>query len=590
MKVATFIAEWIAKNAPHVYAVPGGMAMHLNDAICHHPGISVLGMHHEQACAYAAEAHARVTGRPAVVHVTCGPGGINALTGIHCAYTDSIPMLVIAGQVAVNMIAPYGMRQLGATEGKFIECAKPITKFADTVYDPAHIDWYLETALHYATTGRKGPAVLEIPIDVSGEEINSVVSPLEIRERAVSDDVKDKARKAVELLARSERPVIIIGNGVRDAVPALDRLLEYRLIPVVSSWNASDIFYDGDPWYVGRCGQFGDRAANFAVQNADLILAIGTRLSIPQIGHHAHLFAPNAKKIIVDIDPAELKKHTINVDLAVCADAAEFLEDLSSRVFGDDLTWPARCRQWKRNYPVCLQEYRNQQSPRINSYAFIDELSNHLPDDAIVVTDVGMSFVGTMQALRLKRGQRLFHSSGLAPMGYGLPAAIGACMASDKKRPVVLIAGDGGMMFNVQELATIAHHRLPISIFVYENDGYHAMRATQANYFGRESLSSKQSGISCPDFTAVGLAFGVTVERIHALPDARWFKNHFDGAKHRPILVAMTVPRDQPLIPRVQSRIENGKFVPVSLEDMYPYLPREELARNMVAVENAAVQ
>lgn len=586
MKVAQLIADWIAEVAPQVYAVPGGMAMHLNDAICHHPGISVLGMHHEQACAYAAEAHARVTGKPAVVHVTCGPGGINALTGIACAYVDSLPMIVVAGQVARSVTTLGSPRQLGPTESPFLAMAEPVTKLAVQLSEK-NVERALELAFRRAVTGRKGPVVIEVPIDVSAA--NVAQSTQDWRKAMFLGDpvaaplskLQYKAKQAADLLAKAERPVIIVGNGVRlgGACEEFRAFVDASVIPVVSSWNGADIIGDHSR-YIGRVGQFGDRASNLAIQNADLILAIGTRLSIPQIGHHTHLFAPNAKKIVVDIDPAELKKPTLTIDMAIAVDAREFIRAVIPYMPDSyPVAWLARCMTWRDDYPVILPEYRDEKYG-INTYAFIDELSRHLDDDAIVVTDVGMAFVSTMQALKLKRGQRLFHSSGLAPMGYGLPAAIGACIASGKKRQVVLIAGDGGMMFNLQELQTIAHHQLPIAIFVYENDGYHAMRQTQANYFGRESLSSNHSGISCPSFIGVAKAFGIS-QMLLWEGDLGQVKTCVDYARRGPVLTIVKVPRDQPLIPRVQSRMENGKFVPVSLDDMYPYLSRDELAATM---------
>jgi acetolactate synthase-1/2/3 large subunit len=582
VKVSDIIADWLAEVSPHVYAVSGGGAMHLNDSICHHPGIKVTAMHHEQACAYAADAHARVTNKPAAIMVTCGPGGPNALTGIAAAFIDSIPMIVIAGQVSSTTIGGSWLRQLGATDGNFIAMAEPVTKYAVTVRRADAVPFYLEKAWEYATTGRPGPVILEVPLDVSAADAPDVrarvLPPAKKRENYQIDE-------CMKLLYESKRPVIIIGNGVRlsGACSEFREFASYIGLPVVSSWNGADIFGYHD-YFIGRSGVFGDRASNFAVQNADLILAIGTRLSIPQIGHQSHLFAPNAKKIVVDIDSNEMHKPTLKIDLPIVSDAGRFIHLLLPHLpykskWGE---WLSTVQGWRDKYPVVLPEYREEKNG-INSYAFIDELGRNLSDDAIVVTDVGMAFVGTMQSLRLRGGQRLFHSSGLAPMGYGLPAAIGACLSCEKSRQVVLIAGDGGMMFNLQELQTVAQHELPITMFILQNDGYHAMRATQMNYFGRESIASEKSGVTCPDFLRVAKSFGIEAEWLPSLDAITYRLAHW---KIGPSLSTVDVPRDQPLQPRVQSRMEHGKFVPVSLEDMWPYLPRDELAAIMATSTN----
>ncbi len=594
MKVAEHIANWIAGltyvGAPddsvmvqsRVYGAVGAGAMHLNDAIAHHPGIRFLPMHHEQAASFAAEADARVSGRPGIVHVTSGPGVTNVATGVACAYADSIPMIVIAGQVETRTLMDgSGIRQMGVSEVDGVALMASITKYAACVTDLQDIDSELGYALQMATSGRPGPVYLEFPLDVQGAELPTQLPwvPKIAPVRGFEIDIPRFAK----LLRASQRPVLIVGNGVRLAAACteINRLIDALQLPVLTSWNASDIVPNTHPCYIGRFGLFGDRAGNFAVQNADLVISIGCRLGIPQVGHHPELFAPHAKRIVVDIDPAEATKPYLHPDLAVVADAKEFLTALLAsdvpQQAGRWPSWKSRCLQWKVAYPLMRPEYRDSRDG-VNAYVFMRELSAHLPEDTIVVTDVGTAFVCSQQALQLNGRQRLFHSSGIAPMGYGLPAAIGACLAGNG-RPVVCITGDGGIMFNLQELATIAHHKLPIAIFVLANGGYRTMQVTQGNHFGRESGASPTSGIGYTDIGEIGRAFGVPSFDIHEIADLPIATRPDPG----PVLLQIHLAPDQQIMPRVQSRMENGEFVPVRLEDMWPHLPPEEMAKNMEA-------
>jgi acetolactate synthase I/II/III large subunit len=602
MKVAERIANWIdalshdemrpgtadsnvncIRPRTRVYGVVGAGAMHLNDAIAHHPGIRFLPMHHEQAASFAAEADARVSGKPGIVMVTSGPGVTNAMTGVACAFADSIPMIVIAGQVeARTLMDGSGIRQMGVSEVDGVALMTPITKYAACVTDLESIDYELGYALQMATSGRPGPVYLEFPLDVQGAELpwQHLWLPQSAPSRGFELDIP----RFFKMLRAAQRPVLIVGNGVRlaGACEAVNRLIEEFQIPTLTSWNASDIVPNSHPCYIGRFGLFGDRAGNFAVQNADLLISIGCRLSIPQVGHHPELFAPQAKRIIIDVDPAEATKPYLRPDLAIIADVKDFLAALFDGIefYRSDRrpAWKARCMQWKLSYPLMRPEYRETKDG-VNAYVFMRELSAHLPADAIVVTDVGTAFVCSQQALQLNGRQRLFHSSGIAPMGYGLPAAIGACLAGNG-RPIVCICGDGGIMFNLQELATIAHHKLPIAIFVLANGGYRTMQVTQGNYFGRESGASKTSGIKCPDFESLARTFEI---------DCGWIDDHHNLGEDiewalkrgRPTLQQVHLAPDQQIRPRVQSRMENGAFVPVRLEDMWPHLPPEELAKNM---------
>lgn len=584
MKVSEYIAEFVAQHAQRVYGVCGAGAMHLNDALANHPKLRVISMQHEQAAAMAAEADARVSGGIGVVSVTAGPGGSNALTGVACAYVDSIPMLIIAGQVTSwTMIGNSGLRQLGMNELDMVAMMRPVTKYSVSVTNPNMIRYILEHAVHAATHGRKGPVFIEVSLDVQAAEIE----PRELmrfHERSGPDStlyLKTKVGEVLKALGASKRPVVIVGNGVRlsGAIAEFRRVFDHLGVPVVSSWGAADIMPTDHDYYIGRCGLFGDRASNFAVQGADLILAIGTRLSVAQIGHASNLFAPNAKKILVDIDKNEVcSKPTFRPDIGVIADAHEFLSQFWPHVQVPSLydEWTKHCQQMKAMYHPDIGTPAN----GINSYFFVDQLSQHMEEGAVVVTDVGFCFIPTMQTLKLKEGQRLIHSGGVSPMGWGLPAAIGAAFAGAKQ--TVCLTGDGGLMMNLQELQTIAHHQLPIAIFIFENSGYATMRIAQRNHFKREVMSGPKSGMSLPDFAKVARAFGIYVMEFnvqnalaHSLPSI------FDISSQGPVIVVMHMEADELIMPRVQARTENGKFLPTDIADMWPHLPRDEYAANL---------
>jgi acetolactate synthase-1/2/3 large subunit len=579
--VAGFLADLSKRGSPYapalahrtrVYMVCGAGAMHLNDSICHHPGIDVMAFHHEQAATFAAEADARVTNDIAVVHVTAGPGGTNTVTGLACAYVDSIPLLVIAGQVTSHtMVKHTGCRQLGMNELDMVSIVQPVTKYAITVLEPFMIRYHLERAVSAAMSGRRGPVWVEIPLDVQAAEIDSErltgFNDAEVAVIGNTTYLREKAAEVVAMLDRAERPLLLIGNGVRlaGACSEMRELVQRLGIPVVSSWNASDIIPTDHGCYIGRCGIFGDRMSNSAVQNADLILAIGTRLSVAQIGHHANLFAPKAKKIIVDIDRNESDKPTVRADLVVTADARDFLVRLLERAV-------PRLEEFWFDKPCPVGRWVDTPAGAgVDAYRFVELLNEHLDDGAIVVTDVGFSFIPAMQRLRLKEGQRLFHSSGVSPMGWGLPAAIGACRAAPS-RQIICLTGDGGLMMNLQELQTIAHHRLPISIFVFANDGYATMRIAQNNHFGRESVAGVKSGLSIPDLVDLAEGFGLFCKVLPSAESLSWWA----AWDVLPEFVILEMAPGQVIAPRVQSRTRDGKFIPTPLDDMWPYPTESE--------------
>jgi acetolactate synthase-1/2/3 large subunit len=592
-KVSEYIADFVASlGVTHVFGVTGGGAMHLNDSLGNHPGYEFISTHHEQSAAMAAEGYSRIVNSVGVLQVTSGPGCTNALTGVAGAWIDSIPMLVISGQVTRNtLIADSQVRQLGVQEIDAIALARPITKYSRMVTEASKIRYHLEKAVHLATSGRPGPVWLDIPLDIQSARINPDTlkgySPDPIRNIDTEGNLEAQVGECLKLLQQAQRPVVISGYGVRLAGATEDFLALTSQIgaPVVSSWNTSDVFAWNDPLYVGRAGLFGDRASNFAVQNADVLLIIGSRMSIPQTGHRVELFAREAKKIVVDIDDKELNKPTLIPDLKIKADAKVFIQMLSEVVSEAGKLpqlsgWVDKCQSWKTQYPVFQEEYRELPS-QVNSFHFVDALSESLPSGTIVVTDMGTSFTCTMQTFKTKTDQRLFTSSGLAAMGFGLPGAIGACLASGKKR-TICVSGDGGAMFNIQELQTIVQHKLPLTIFILANNGYLTMKHTQQNHFGRYVGSDPSSKVSCPDFTQVANAFGI--ESMHIRNTAELEQELAGVLNHPgPFLCEIEMPELQLLIPRVQTmKGPNGELLPTPIEDMFPFLERDELHENMI--------
>lgn len=593
VKISDYIASTVATlGVRHVFAVCGGGAMHLVDSFGGCDRLEYVATHHEQAAAMAAEGYARITGGPGAALVTSGPGGTNAVTGVYGAWVDSIPTIFISGQVTQDtLIGATGLRQFGIQEANIVEIVKPITKYAVTVTDPQTIRYHVEKACHLATTGRPGPVWIDVPLDVQSrmvnpEELGGFV-PDGPPQRCASDALEKLAAECLDLLGRAERPVLIFGYGVRlaRAEEALRGLVRRLRIPCVSSWTASDVIAFADENYVGRSGIMGDRAGNFAVQNADLLLIVGSRMSIPQVGYNYKLFARAARKIMVDIDEVELKKPSLCPDLAICADAGSFLRSLLAQIETQGAAssidaWRDRCRQWKARYPVCLPAYRNNRD-KVNSFYFVDRLSESLGPDAVVVTDMGTSFTCTMQAFRTKLGQRLFTSSGFASMGFGLPGAIGACFARGR-RQTVLITGDGGLQMNIQELQTVAQHKLPLLIFVLNNEGYLTIKLMQQNHFGRYIGSDPASGLSCPDIVRLAQAYGIDAERIG---DQRTLESRLEKvlAQGGPYICEIMMPPEQPLIPRVSSlKLPDGTIVSKPMEDLYPFLDRAEFEENMI--------
>lgn len=599
LRVADFIADRLARHGVrHVFMVTGGGAMHLNDALGNHADLEPVFCHHEQACAMAAEAYFRVTCRMAAVNVTTGPGAINALNGVFGAYVDSMAMIVVSGQVKrETLVRSSGLplRQLGDQEADVIQMIRGITKYSALVDEPNDIGYHLDRALHLATSGRPGPVWLDVPIDVQSAQIAPDglrrYDPVEDHRPSRTPDVTAAAAGIAAALRSARRPVIYVGTGIRLARQE-GRFLELarRLrVPVVTAWNSNDLLPDDHPAYAGRPGSLGNRAGNFAVQNADLVLILGCRLNIRLVSYNWRSFAQHAKRIMVDIDAAEMDKPTLSIDEKVHADLAEFLPALDAATAAwqrGHEGWLAWCRSRLDRYPVVLHEYWDKPEP-VNPYCFVQRLFDQLREGDVVVCGDGTACVTTFQAATVRAGQRIFHNSGCASMGYDLPAAIGVAVARPDLDRVICLAGDGSIMMNIQELQTIVGLQLPIKIFVLNNSGYHSIRQTQSNFFkGRIVGCGTDSGLSFPDFSRLATGFGMPFHRCRTHEELRAAITD-TLAEEGPVMCEIVLDLEQQFAPKLSSRkLDDGSMVTSSLEDMAPFLPRDELAMNMRAAED----
>lgn len=595
MRLADYVFTTLVQHGVRdLFLVTGGGAMHLNDAIGRTKGLRYTCCHHEQACAMAAEGYARMTNKIGVVNVTTGPGGINAINGVFGAWTDSIPMLVISGQVkretCMGARGITGLRQLGDQEADIIGMVKGITKHAVLVTEPESIRYHLEKALHLAKSGRPGPCWIDIPVDVQAAQIEpeklTGYEP-EPPDTVQGEALREAARKIYDACSKAKRPTLLLGAGVRlsGARDEVIKLLNHWHIPVTTGWNAHDVIWNDHPSYVGRPGTIGDRAGNFAVQNSDLLLVLGSRLNIRQISYNWKSFAREAYKIMVDIDAAELFKPTFHPDLPVHADLADLIPKLLKLpplpACADRASWMQWCLERKVKYPVVLPEYWENESP-VNPYCFVDALFKNLANDDHVICGDGTACVTTFQAAFLQENQRLFTNSGSASMGYDLPAAIGAAIAGEGKR-IICLAGDGSIQMNLQELQTIATHRLPIKIFVLNNKGYHSIRQTQHNFFPDNIIGcGEEDGLGFPDFEKLAAVYGFPY---HACRSHADLEKTITSTLDNPSAVICEIFLDlqQQFAPKLASkRLPDGRMTSPALEDMAPFLDREELQSNLI--------
>lgn len=594
VKLSDYIVDYLVKQGVQdTFMITGGGALHLNESFGSHPGMRYWCNHHEQAATMAAEGYTRLTNRLCVVQVTTGPGSTNTLTGVAGAWLDSIPLLVLSGQVKRDdLIGDSGLRQLGLQELPIVKIVEPMTKYAAIVLDENKIRYHLEKALYLATHGRPGPVWLDIPLDVQAARIDP--SQLETFDSAeiVVDldalaDVKKQVSQVVQLLQEKERPVILAGNGIRlgNAVENFHQLIDKLNAPILTAVTAHDLIPSAHPLFFGRPALFGERVGNFVVQNCDLLISIGTRLSIWTISYAYVAFAREAIHVMVDIDRTELRKKTVHPEILICTDAKVFIQELIQQLGDKRIVskekWLNYCRRLREKYPPVLPEMR-QQTKYVNSYHFIDVLSDCLSEEETIVIGDGTAFTCTYQCIRLKENQRLIGNVGCASMGYGLPAAIGACIGKGKKR-VICITGDGSIQMNLQELQTVVHHQLPLKIFLINNDGYLAIRNTQDNYFGGHYVGSNPaSGVSFPDMQKIAKAYGISSNRINSHQELK-DKIEFALQSKGPFLCEIMMDPRQALLPKVTSYVRpDGKIISKPMEDMYPFLPREEFSANML--------
>lgn len=604
MRAAQYIAQFLADHGvTDVFTVTGGGAMHLNDAFGHHRAMHCTYGHHEQACAIAAEGYARLTGKVAAVCVTSGPGGTNAITGVLGGWQDSIPMFVISGQVkreTTTWAASVPLRQLGDQEFQIVDCVRSMTKYAHMVTDAKEIRYHLEKAWYLCNHGRKGPVWLDIPLDVQAEDVGekeldgfepeqetvegmSGRESMELCENPPYDTSLTK--QIMEKLRTAQRPVILAGTGVRlsGAYDVFLQAVQVMQVPVVTAWNAHDLLWDDHPLYCGRPGSVGTRGGNFIVQNSDVLLVLGCRMNIRQISYNYKEFAKNAYKIVVDIDETELHKPTVDIDMKVHADAADVLREIAGQPqnTGGHGEWLQWCKNIHAKYPAVLSSYRQKKSP-VNPYVFIHDFSAVLPEGERVICGNGSACVITFQAMQIKRGQRLFTNSGCAAMGYGFPAAIG-CAVAEKGKRVICLDGDGSFQMNIQELQTVVYNKLNLKIFILNNNGYHSIRQTQTNLFEPPLVGvCDGNGISFPNMEKIAYAYGVPYEKIDAAADIQGKVQKVletDG----PIICEVILDPEQNFEPKLSSRkLSDGTIVSPEIDDMYPFLPREEYQNNKI--------
>ncbi|MBF0594321.1 MAG: thiamine pyrophosphate-binding protein [Candidatus Omnitrophica bacterium] len=593
MKLSDYVFHYLASlGVRHVFMLPGGGAMHLVDSLGHCEGIEPVGNLHEQASAIAAEAYARVTNNLGVALVTTGPGGTNAITGVAAAWQDSTPCLFISGQVKrADISGNSGVRQLGVQEIDIVSLVKAITKYAVTVTDPAMVRYHLEKAVHSAKTGRPGPVWLDIPLDVQVAHVDPKdlkgYEPAE-NQKASDDRFKeDLVASFIELFKKAERPVILAGNGIRLAGAQGDflKFIDALGVPVLTTRLGVDLISSEHDLHFGMPGMIASRSANFTLQNSDLLLILGARLDMALIAYAPDKLARGAKKVMVNIDPAEINKIGPSIDLPIVMDAGLFMHRVLARKgtlqARDCSTWIDRCRVWKERYPFVLPEH-HAEVEKVSVYAFSDILSRELTSDYVILPgNAGNACEIFLTAFKVKAGQRVFHNKGTGAMGFAQPAAIGACLASGN-RPTVCIDGDGGFQLNIQELETIRRLNLPIKFFVMNNDGYASIRVSQRGCFERVTVADKSSGLTLPDLSKVVGAYGIATVRITDQKDLKQKIRQVLDMQGPVVCDVMIIP-DEVRAPRVMSfHHADGTIVSKPLEDMSPLLEREEFYSNMI--------
>jgi acetolactate synthase-1/2/3 large subunit len=597
IKVSDYIVKFLVeKGIRDIFLVSGGGIMHMLDAVGRNPDMNYYCNYHEQACAISAEGYARVRNDVGACLVTVGPGGSNAISGMLGAWYDSIPMIVICGQVRRNIIADYSkVRQIGPQEGNNLAMVKPVTKYANVVLDANMIKYELELAYHQAVSGRPGPVWLDIPLDIQDSQVDESQLPSyqpEVDEKlSQGTQLTNDVKNALEMIKNAKRPLLLCGNGIHlsKSEELLKKLIAKLNIPVVLPDAAKDLIAEDHPLYMGIFGTAGQRRANFAVQNSDCILSLGAGLCIKKVGFNYKGFAPNAKKIIVDIDEGQLFHQVLTPDLPIQADVRffmeEMLEQLNTVTVESPAKWLEACTHWKDRYPLIVDEYYTDKD-FVNSYVFIDKLSDLLSNTDALVAGNGLDTVSYLQVFKVKEGQRTYTSINWGAMGWDLPLAVGTCIGNGKKR-TICVTGDGSLQWNVQELLTIKNYNLPVKIFLFNNRGYSSIRATQKTFYnGRFVGSDESSGVSNPNFEYLAKAYGleyVNIQNNDGIKQGIQQTLKLDG----PVLCEVNISPEQGITPKASSFVrEDGTIESRPLEDMFPFLPREEIWENMHLFDN----
>ena len=563
MRVVDYVIDEVYKaGAKHAFTITGGGAMFINDAVAAHPSIVPVCNHHEQASAMGGVAYSKYTGKPSLVCPTTGCGGTNSITGLLDAWQDSVPVIFVSGNVNLHQISPPVVRNLGVQEARIIEIVESITKYAKLIESVDDVEEVVQEALKAATTGRPGPVWIDIPMDIQGKQMPVF---------SLEDEIK-----------KAERPLILAGGGISCAGISREEFREYvkeAKIPVVTTYNSVDLIESDDPYFVGRVGVKGTRAGNFAMQNCDLLLVLGSRLPVPATGYNYKTFARDAKVIVVDIDKEEHSKNTVRIDKFIHSDLKDFLND--NRISTNVLAWQQQCIRWRDSWPIIPIQNNKSNDTGIDLYDFTGKLNKNKPDDSVVISDAGSAYYVCSQATGIKGKNRYITSSAQAEMGFTIPACIGAAFAGS---PCVIgVTGDGSFQMNLQELQTIKHHKLPIKLFVWNNGGYLSIRTTQKKFFeGREIGTDEDSGVSFPDLVRVAYAYDmdyIKVSDYDSLTPA--LQTIF--ANDDPMIIEVMCQKWQEVIPTLQGRKNpDGTISAPPLEDMYPFLSREEFCDNMI--------
>ncbi len=589
VKISDVIADFfIAKDMRHLFGIIGAGNAHIFDSVGSRSELEMVCVHHEQAATMAMQTYYRTSNRVTAAVLTTGGGSTNGLTGVVSAWMDSLPGLIVSGNENSKFTREDNPLRIWGVQGYDSSAVvEKVTKHVARVMDPTEVLYELEKAYHIATTGRPGPVWVDIPMDIQAAKIESdtlrTFTPpaAEVAMTSLDGHISD----LWALLAGAERPVLWLGNGIRlaGAADRVTALVEKLGIPTLVSWAGIDLIDSEHPLVFGRAGVYGQRAGNLVVQNADLVIAIGTRLAIPQIGYVLDEFARDAKLVVVDIDADEVAKHGARVTLPMVADAGEVIDAVlaSDAASGEKAVWLEQCERYRKAYPWIGPEHADTPS-FINSYQFLDRLTDQMKPNQVVVTDMGTALLSGHQVMRFKDGQRLMTSTGLGEMGYGLPGAIGASFARDRGE-VICLNCDGGMMMNLQEIQTMVHHELPIKLFIFNNDGYLMIKHTQTNLFaGRQVAVDRKSGVSCPDFSALAKAWGMPAYQIRTWEDVDIVLPEVQAAKG-PLICEVFMDPHQLFLPKLSLAARpDGTIVSPPLEDLSPLVPREELREHMI--------